>query len=156
MRFPHIHRLETFGTRSVVNHALMAVTFTAAMLVGLLVEGEVGQIAFIALLNFTGGLWVAHSVHALGTIASEEQYAGLLNELFDIAEESTEGFNLGRFSRLLTLIAAVTAISLFVSANALEPVQLSVVVVAVGMIALLTAMTSFLIAVEMATGSDKL
>lgn len=152
MQFPHVRRLESFGARSIVNHVLMTITFTAAILGGLVVEGTVGQTIFIALLNFTGGLWVAHSVHALGTVTTSD-YAGILNELFGIAERSTAGFDIGRFSRLLALIAAVTAISLFVSAGALEPAQQSVIAVIVGMIALLTAMTSFLIAVEVASGA---
>ena len=153
MRFPHIRRLEPFGARSLVNHGLMSVTFTVAIIAGLFVEGTLGQTIFIALLNFTGGLWVAHSIHALGTVTTKE-YRGVLNELFGRAEESTEGFNLGRFTRLLALIAAVTAVSLFVYAGALDPVQHAVVAVTVGTIALLTAMTSFLIAIEMASGSE--
>lgn len=152
MRFPHIDRLEPFGSRSLVNHGLMAITFTTAVLAGLLVDGILGQTIFIALLNFTGGLWVAHSIHALGTVSTRE-YGGILDELFGSAGSPGEGFNLGRFSRLLALIAAVTAISLFVSAGALEPTQHAVVAVAVGTIALLTAMTSFLIAVEAASES---
>ncbi len=63
-----------------------------------------------------------------------------------MSDEST-GVDVGRFARLLTLIAGVTAVSLFTSANVLPSDAVSVAVVAIGAVALVTAMTGFLIAV---------
>lgn len=146
MAITHVSRLETFGTRSLVLHAIMAVTFAGAIVAALFVEGEVGLVSFVALLNFTAGLWVAHSVHSLGTVGSDEEYRGVLNELRDTDDEPGEGFDTGRFGRLLALVAAVTAVSLLTSAQTLSGTLFSISVVAVGAIALVTAMVGFLIA----------
>src|SRR6056297_2340929 len=63
MRLGHVTVLEDFGARSLLIHGIMVVVFANAILVGLLVEGLVGVATFVALLNFTAGLWIAHSVH---------------------------------------------------------------------------------------------
>jgi len=70
-----INRLQDFGARSLVTHAFMAVALVAAVAVAFLVEGELGRLSFVALLNFTAGLWVCQSIHALGN----PQYRGILN-----------------------------------------------------------------------------
>ncbi|RQG86970.1 hypothetical protein EA462_15050 [Natrarchaeobius halalkaliphilus] len=142
MRLAHVTRLEAFGTRSLVIHGIMALSFISAILVGLFVGGQFGQVSFVALLNFTAGLWVAHSVHSLGNTANNGEYAGVLNELVD----TDTGLDSGRFGRLLALIGAVTAVSLLTSAQVLAGALLSIAVVAVGAIALVTAMIGFLIA----------
>lgn len=147
MKLAHIHLLEDFGTRSLAVHALMAVAFANAILAGLLLEGQLGVVSFIALLNFTAGLWVAHSIHSLGNEAADGEYDGVLNELLDTGTGgSEEGLDTGRFGRLLGLIAAVTAVSLLTSAQVLGGDLLPIAIVAVGAIALVTAIIGFLIA----------
>ncbi|WP_290819429.1 hypothetical protein, partial [Halovivax sp.] len=147
MRIAHIATLEDFGTRSLAIHGIMVLAFANAILVGLLVGGQLGLVSFVALLNFTAGLWVAHSIHSLGNAVSDDEYAGVLNEIVDTgASESASGFDAGRFGRLLALIAAVTATALLTSAQVLSGPLFSVGIVAVGAIALVTAMVGFLIA----------
>lgn len=70
--------LQDFGVRSLVIHAVMVVTFAGAILAGAFVGGEVGFVAFVALLTFTAGMWVAHSVHSLGNAVAGEDYGGVL------------------------------------------------------------------------------
>ena len=50
--------LVDFGTRSLVTHAIMAVTLVAGLGIGLAVDSRVGVVSFVALLNFTAGMWV--------------------------------------------------------------------------------------------------
>lgn len=145
MRLAHITLLEDFGTRSLAIHGIMVLAFVNAVLVGLFVEGELGVISFVALLNFTAGLWVAHSIHSLGNAITDTGYAGVLNELVRTAERPGSGLSIGRFGRLLSLVAAVTAISLLTSGQVLSGFVLSVAVVAIGSIALVTAIVGFLI-----------
>lgn len=147
MRIAHIEALEEFGTRSLAVHGVMVLAFANAVLVGLFVQGQLGLVSFVALLNFTAGLWVAHSIHSLGTAVAGDEYAGVLNERFGTADDDSEGIDTGRFGRLLTLVAAVTAVSLLTSAQALSGTVLSVGVVAIGAIAVVTAIIGFLIAV---------
>jgi hypothetical protein len=59
---------------------------------------------------------------------------------------SESGLNVARFGRLITLIGFVTAVSLLTSARVLPGDLFSVAVVAIGSIALVTAITGFLIA----------
>ncbi|MFP8889693.1 hypothetical protein ACLI4U_07970 [Natrialbaceae archaeon A-CW2] len=146
MRLAHVSLLEDFGTRSLVVHGFMVLAFANAVLVGLFVEGQLGLVSFVALLNFTAGLWVAHSIHSLGNATTDDEYAGILNELFDTNDGADDGFDTGRFGRLLALIAAVTAVALLTSAQALPGSILPIAVVAVGAIAVVTAITGFLIA----------
>jgi len=75
--------LEDFGTRSLVTHAMMAVTGLGAVLSALFVEGVVGDISFVAFLNFTAGLWVAQSVHSLGNSYTDSDYKGILKYLLE-------------------------------------------------------------------------
>jgi hypothetical protein len=70
-----IHRLQDFGTRSLVTHAFMAAALASAVAVAFFVEGEVGRLSFVALLNFTAGLWICQSIHSLGN----PEYRGILN-----------------------------------------------------------------------------
>jgi hypothetical protein len=66
---------------------------------------------------------------------------------------STEaGFDRSRLARILTLIVFVTAVSLFVLATRLEVggELFQIGVVAIGAVAVVTAITGFLIAVESA------
>ena len=59
---------------------------------------------------------------------------------------SDSGIDTGRFGRLLLLIGFVTAVSLLMSARVLPGDLFSVAVVAIGSIALVTAIIGFLIA----------
>ncbi|WP_265108162.1 hypothetical protein [Halosolutus halophilus] len=148
MKLAHVTLLEDFGNRSLAVHGIMVLAFANAILAGLFVAGQLGLVSFVALLNFTAGLWVAHSVHSLGNgVTGDDDYAGVLNELFDTeTEDGDEGLDTGRFGRLLALIAAVTAVSLLTSAQVLAGTVLSIAVVAVGAIAVVTAIVGFLIA----------
>ncbi|RKD97968.1 hypothetical protein [Halopiger aswanensis] len=146
MKLAHVTLLEDFGTRSIATHALMVLAFVNAILAGLVIGGQVGVISFVALLNFTAGLWVAHSIHSLGNATTDDEYDGVLNELWDTGGDAGEGFDTGRFGRLLGLIATVTAVSLLTAAQVLGGSILPVAIVAVGSIALVTAIIGFLIA----------
>lgn len=153
MKIAHVALLEDFGTRSLVVHGIMVLAFVNAVLVGLLVEGRLALVSFVALLNFTSGLWVAHTIHSLGNGVTDDEYTGILNELLTADDtESDEGFDTGRFGRLLALVAAVTAISLLTSARILPGAIFSVAVVAVGAVAVVTAIVGFLI--SMGTSYD--
>ncbi|WP_436900590.1 hypothetical protein [Halovenus halobia] len=70
-----------FGTRSVITHGIMAVTFIGAVVTGLFVEGEIGLVSFVAFVNFTAGMWICQSIHSLGGSAQDEDYEGVLKEL---------------------------------------------------------------------------
>lgn len=150
MKLAHVTAFEDFGTRSLAVHGIMVLAFANAVLVGLFVSGQVGLVSFVALLNFTAGLWVSHSIHSLGNgVSGDGEYAGVLNELFDTSDTDTDtddGLDSGRFGRLLALIAAVTAVSMLTSAQVLSGPILSIGVVAIGAIAVVTAIVGFLIA----------
>jgi hypothetical protein len=70
--------LADFGTRSIVTHGIMAVTFLGAVLSGLLVEGRIGAISAVAFINFTAGMWVSQAIHSLGNSATDDEYEGVL------------------------------------------------------------------------------
>lgn len=143
----HVDQLESFGTRSLVTHGLMAISFTGAIAAGLFVDGQLGLVSFIALLNFTAGVWVSQSIHSLGNARTDDSYDGVLGVLRDTTgEKRFHGLDTGRLARLLTLIAAVTAVSLLTAGQVLPSELASIGVVAIGSIALVTAMTGFLIA----------
>ncbi|RQG96420.1 hypothetical protein [Natrarchaeobius chitinivorans] len=146
MKIAHVQSLEEFGTRSLVIHGIMVIAFANAILAGLVVGGEIGTVSFVALLNLTAGLWVAHSIHSLGNVGPDAEYRGVINELFDTGEGPEDGFDSGRFGRLLALIAAVTAVALLTSAQVLSGPIFSIGVVAVGAVAVVTAIVGFFIA----------
>lgn len=70
--------LADFGTRSVLTHAIMALTFLGAVVSGLFVDGDVGLVSFIAFVNFTAGMWICQSIHSLGSTAAGDDYDGVL------------------------------------------------------------------------------
>ncbi|MBZ6495982.1 hypothetical protein [Natrinema longum] len=147
MNMGYLAQLEDFGTRSLVTHAIMAVTFTGAIVSGLFVDGQIGLVSFVAFLNFTAGVWVAQSTHSLGNARTDDSYNGILDVLFDTTgEKSYRGLDTSRLARLLTLIAAVTAVSLLVSGQVLSGAVVAIGAVAIGAVALVTAMVGFLIA----------
>ncbi len=73
--------LADFGTRSLVTHAIMALSFAAAVISGLFVEGRLGVVSLVAFLNFAAGLWVCQSIHSLGNAAAGDDYEGVLPEV---------------------------------------------------------------------------
>ena len=73
--------LQDFGVRSLVTHAIMAITFVGALVSGLFVGGNLGAISFVALLNFTAGVWVCQSIHSLGHATTDDEYDGVLEVL---------------------------------------------------------------------------
>ncbi|QLK26583.1 hypothetical protein HYG81_02915 [Natrinema zhouii] len=147
MNLGYITQLEDFGARSLVTHAIMALTFAGTIVTGLFVGGELGLVSFVAFLNFTAGVWIAQSIHSLGNARTDDSYNGVLAVLFDTTgEKSYHGLDTGRLARLLTLIAAVTASSLLVSGEVLSGAAASIGAVAIGVVALVTAMVGFLIA----------
>jgi len=38
-------------------------------------------VSFVALLNFTAGMWICQSIHSLGAEASDDEYDGVINEI---------------------------------------------------------------------------
>ncbi|MEF8812255.1 MAG: hypothetical protein V5A55_00315 [Halovenus sp.] len=66
------------------------------------------------------------------------------------------GLDTGRFGRLLALIAFVTAISIMTSAQTLDGTVFTISVFAIGSVALLTAMTGFLIAASSVYDDERL
>jgi len=66
------------------------------------------------------------------------------------------GFDTGRFARLVVLIAFVTAVSIMTSAQTLEGTVFRISVFAIGSVALLTAMTGFLIAASSVYDDEEL
>lgn len=142
-----IDRLADFGVRSLVTHAIMALSFAGALAVGLLVDGRLSVVSFVALLNFTAGVWLAQSIHSLGNARTADPYNGIVTVLLDTDGELTyHGFDTGRLGRLLALIAAVTAVSLLTVGEVLTGALASIGAVAIGSVALVTAMVGFLIA----------
>lgn len=73
--------LSEFGTRSLVTHLIMGVTLVTGLAVGLTVDSQLGLVSFVALLNFTAGMWICQSIHALGNAAREDDYDGVLKEI---------------------------------------------------------------------------
>ncbi|WP_408958453.1 hypothetical protein [Natrinema sp. 74] len=140
-------RFEDFGVRSLVTHAIMAITFAGALLTGLFVDGQIGLLSFVALLNFTAGAWITQSIHSLGNARTDDSYNGIIPVLLDTTGEKTfHGFDAGRLGRLLALIAAVTAVSLLTAGEVLSGTVAAIGSVAIGSVALVTAMVGFLIA----------
>lgn len=73
--------LSDFGTRSIVTHVIMALSFGGAIVSGLFVEGQIGLISMVAFINFTAGMWICQSIHSLGTASTESDYEGVLIEV---------------------------------------------------------------------------
>ncbi len=76
----------------------------------------------------------------------------------DATGESGERENplpIGRFGRLIALVAFVTAVFLFISAQTLSGRLFQIAVVVVGSIAVITASTGFLISVASYVGDER-
>jgi hypothetical protein len=78
-----LRSLKDFGTRSAVTHIMMAMTGIAGVASALFIEGTVGDISFVAFINFTAGLWVAQSVHSLGNSYTDDDYDGMFGYIRD-------------------------------------------------------------------------
>jgi len=150
-------RLSEFRTRSRVVYALMLASFLAALGSAFLLSGQVAVVSFVAFVNFTAGLWIAQTVHALGhAFAGEPEAEPVLEELppserpglfDDIAWE--------RFLQVAVVTAFAAAVFVFTASELLSP-QLSVIAIgAIGSIALLAAMLGFLIAAAAALGHEQ-
>jgi len=44
------------------------------------VDSQLGLVSFVALLNFTAGMWICQSIHSLGAEASDDEYDGVIND----------------------------------------------------------------------------
>ncbi|SDC85647.1 hypothetical protein [Natrinema hispanicum] len=154
MNVGYTTRLEDFGARSLVTHTIMGLTFLGAMVSGLFIDGQLGLVSFVAFLNFTAGMWIAQSVHSLGNAQTDDSYTGILGIVAVLVDTTGEkryhGLDTGRLARLLTLIALVTSVSLFVAGEVLTGVLAPVGTVAIAAVALVTAMVGFLIAMSSA------
>lgn len=78
-----LEKLSDFGVRSVVTHAIMLVTATAAIVSAFVVGGDIGRISFVAFVNFTAGLWVCQSVHSLGNAYTGDDYEGVFKFIME-------------------------------------------------------------------------
>lgn len=78
-----LSRLEDFGTRSLVTHALMAVAAVGAVVSALTVEGNVGDILVVGFMGFAAGMWISQSVHSLGNSYTDDEYKGVLKYLME-------------------------------------------------------------------------
>lgn len=74
-------RLADFGTRSLLTHALMALSLLGAIASAFLLSGDLQVVSFVAFLNFTAGLWIAQSIHSLGNAYTDSDYEGILAHL---------------------------------------------------------------------------
>ncbi len=72
-----------FGLRSLITHALMALTFLGAVASAFLLQGELSTLSFVAFMNFTAGVWVCQAVHSLGNSFTDSDYRGVLRALLD-------------------------------------------------------------------------
>jgi hypothetical protein len=73
--------LADFGTRSLVTHVIMALTFLGAVASALFLEGQVGLVSLVAFINFTAGMWICQTIHSLGNAATDDSYEGVLKEV---------------------------------------------------------------------------
>jgi len=73
--------LADFGSRSIVTHVIMAMSFAGAVVTGLFVGGQIGLISMVAFINFTAGMWICQSVHSLGDATRDSEYNGVLMEV---------------------------------------------------------------------------
>ena len=76
-------RLADFGSRSIITHILMGIGFVGAVVSGLFIEGSLGVISLVALINFTAGLCICLSIHSLGNAATDDAYTGVLMEVLN-------------------------------------------------------------------------
>jgi len=81
MAIEGLRSLADFGTRSLVTHAIMAVTLLGAVASALFLEGEVGLVSFVAFVNFTAGVWICQSIHSLGHAYAGGEYEGVIQAL---------------------------------------------------------------------------
>lgn len=76
-----IRSLRDFGTRSVVTHAIMGLSFLAAIASAFLLTGQLRTVSFVAFLNFTAGMWICQSIHAVGNSFTDDDYDGITGML---------------------------------------------------------------------------
>jgi hypothetical protein len=73
--------LSEFGTRSLLLHGMMALTFLAALGSAFLLEGQLGLVSFVAFVNLTAGMWLSQSIHSLGNAFTDDDYDGVMGQL---------------------------------------------------------------------------
>ncbi|WP_259370395.1 hypothetical protein [Salinarchaeum laminariae] len=76
-----LRSLADFGTRSLVTHAIMAVTFSGAVVSAFVLDGTVALVSFVAFVNFTAGVWICQSIHSLGNAYGGGEYEGIIEAL---------------------------------------------------------------------------
>jgi hypothetical protein len=70
-----VRRLQPFGVRSLITHVIMALGLSGAVISAFFIDGEVGRLSFVALFNFTAGMWICQSIHSLGN----PDYKGIIH-----------------------------------------------------------------------------
>lgn len=76
--------LEDFGTRSLVTHAFMAFAGLGAIGAWLFLDsGMLQTVSVVAFINFAAGLWISQAVHSLGNSFTDDDYTGVLMEIFE-------------------------------------------------------------------------
>ncbi len=140
-----LQRLRNFDTRSRLLYGLMAASFLAALASAFLLSGQVAVVSFVAFLNFTAGLWIAQSIHALGhTVAGEP--APPAGEPIPAEPSLFEDVAWERFLRTAAVVAAAATVFVFTAREILSPTVSTIALGAIGAIALLAAMLAFVIA----------
>ena len=69
-----VSQLQPFGVRSLITHTIMALGLVGAVVSAFFIDGEVGRLSFVALFNFTAGMWICQSIHSLGN----PEYEGIV------------------------------------------------------------------------------
>jgi hypothetical protein len=64
----------------------MSLGFAGAVISGLFIQGQIGLISMVAFINFTAGMWICQSIHALGNAARDTEYEGVLMEVLGRVE----------------------------------------------------------------------
>jgi hypothetical protein len=73
--------LADFGTRSLLTHVVMALSFLGVVGSALFLGGQVGLVSLVAFINFTAGMWICQTIHSLGNAATDDSYEGVLKEV---------------------------------------------------------------------------
>jgi len=147
MNLRYTARLEDFGVRSLLTHAIMAMTFAGAVVTGA-VHRRTTRARLVRRISQLHGRRVDRTIDSLPRERTDRRF--VQRDHSGTARlhrrKTFRGLDTGRLARLLTLIAGVTAVSLLVSGEVLSGAVASIGAVAIGAVALVTAMVGFLIA----------
>jgi hypothetical protein len=61
----------------------MAAAMSGAVLSAFFIEGTVGDLSVVALINLAAGMWISQSVHSLGNSYTDSDYKGVLKYLME-------------------------------------------------------------------------